>query len=384
MPVRVLLVTNEYPPDKTAGTAMATRFLAEELESRGHRVTVVVNTRRAAPPHEISGTLEVVRLRPLSLPATRMVQRAALLTRVARRVRPEIIQGQSLSCGALAALVGGLLGIPSTVYVQGLDLYESGAWAQRTYIRWALRRNDAVVAVTHDLRQRAYGLSGRQAEVIPHGLRMREAHALDRREARTLLGLPVDAPLVLFVGRLITIKGVDHLIRAMRNMAETQPSARLIVVGDGQERALLQALAQGAGLADRVTFAGERPHEDVIRFMRAADVFVLPSLVESFGIVLLEAMSCGLPVVASNVMGIPSIVADGVNGFLVPPADDRAIAAGVERLLGDPMLRANFAARNVRDAAGYAMPRIADRFLELWENTVARRRQGRAAPRGAA
>jgi glycosyltransferase involved in cell wall biosynthesis len=368
--MKVLLLTNEYPPEKTAGTAMATSFLAEELASRGVRVTVVVNTRTSAPVRETSCGVEVVRLRPLPVPATRMAQRAAMLLRIAQALRPDVVQGQSLSCGALAAFVGRVLGIPSVTYVQGLDLYESSPWARRTYIRWALRYSGAVAAVTEDLAARARSLVPRPVSVIPHGLRLRPTHGLSREAARRSLDLLPDEPVVLYVGRLLRIKGVHHLLGAFPRVLARFPLARLLIVGDGEEGQDLQTSARRLGLGPRVAFLGSLPHEDVIRCMRAADVFVLPSLVESFGIVLLEAMSCGLPVVASRVMGIPYLVEDGLNGFLVPPTDEEALADRITALLSDPDLRARMGEQNRNKAAAYLMPRIADRFFELWQTLL--------------
>ena len=387
----VLLVTNEFPPEKTAGTALSTRFLAEEFASRGHRVTVVVNTRKTAAAHEVADSLEVVRLRPARVPMTRMAQRAVSLMSVARRTRPDIIQGQSLSCGFLAWVAGRSLVIPAVAYVQGLDLYQSGPLARRSYIRWALTRCDGVATVTPDLQARAQALSGRKGEVIPHGLRGRPAHGLGRHTARSLLNAPGDAKILLFVGRLIPLKGVVYLINALPRIIARCPDARLIIVGDGEERPRLAQVARDLGLAARVTFAGERTHEEVIRYMRAADLFVLPSLIESFGIVLVEAMSCGLPIVASNVMGIPAVVEDGANGLLVPPGDAAALADRVIRLLTDPAAASAMSTRNLQTAASYALSRIADRFLNLWEDvitahTLRRARQsrstGNAWPRG--
>jgi glycosyltransferase involved in cell wall biosynthesis len=368
--MKVLLLTNEYPPEKTAGTAMATSFLAEELASRGVRVTVVVNTRTSAPVRESSCGVEVVRLRPLPVPATRMAQRAAMLLRIAQALRPDVVQGQSLSCGALAAFVGRVLGIPSVTYVQGLDLYESSPWARRTYIRWALRYSGAVAAVTEDLAARARSLVPRPVSVIPHGLRLRPTHGLSQEAARRSLDLLPDEPVVLYVGRLLRIKGVHHLLGAFPRVLARFPLVRLLIVGDGEEGQDLQTSARRLGLGPRVAFLGSLPHEDVIRCMRAADVFVLPSLVESFGIVLLEAMGCGLPVVASRVMGIPYLVEDGLNGFLVPPTDEEALADRITALLSDPDLRARMREQNRSKAAAYLMPRIADRFLDLWQTLL--------------
>jgi len=368
--MKVLLLTNEYPPEKTAGTAMATSFLAEELASRGVRVTVVVNTRTTAPVRETCCGVEVVRLRPLPVPATRMAQRAAMLLHIAQLLRPDVVQGQSLSCGALAAFVGRVLGIPSVTYVQGLDLYESSPWARRTYIRWALRYSGAVAAVTEDLAARARSLVPRPVSVIPHGLRLRPTHGLSQEAARRSLDLLPDEPVVLYAGRLLRIKGVHHLLGAFLRVLARFPLARLLIVGDGEEGQDLQTSARRLGLGPRVAFLGSLPHEDVIRCMRAADVFVLPSLVESFGIVLLEAMGCGLPVVASRVMGIPYLVEDGLNGFLVPPTDEEALADRITALLSDPDLRARMGEQNRSKAAAYLMPRIADRFLDLWQTLL--------------
>jgi glycosyltransferase involved in cell wall biosynthesis len=369
----VLLIANEFPPEKTAGTAMSTQFLAEELAARGHQVTVVVNTRRTAPPYEASGDLRVLRLKPLGVPLTRMAQRAVQIARIARSVRPDIVQGQSLSCGSLAVVAGRAAGVPAVTYIQGLDLYEAGFLARRTYIRWTLNHSDGVAAVTDDLRSMALGLSGRQAEVIPHGLRLRDAHGLDRRTARAVLDLPADRPMVLYAGRLIPLKGVAYLLQALPRVLEACPDACGVIVGGGEERQNLLALARRLGLSDRAIFVGQKPHEDVIRYMRAADVFVLPSLIESFGIVLVEAMSCALPVVATNVMGIPSVVENDTNGYLVPPRDPQALADRITWLLTHPAERSEIARRNTQKAGAFAMPAIADRFLNLWRDLLASR-----------
>jgi glycosyltransferase involved in cell wall biosynthesis len=224
-----------------------------------------------------------------------------------------------------------------------------------------------VAAVTEDLAARARSLVPRPVSVIPHGLRLRPTHGLSQQAARRSLELPPDEPVVLYAGRLLRIKGVHHLLGAFPRVLARFPLARLLIVGDGEEGQDLQTSARRLGLGPRVAFLGSLPHEDVIRCMRAADVFVLPSLVESFGIVLLEAMSCGLPVVASRVMGIPYLVEDGLNGFLVPPTDEEVLADRITALLSDPDLRARMREQNRSKAAAYLMPRIADRFLDLWQ-----------------
>lgn len=377
-------MTNEYPPEKTAGTAMSTQCLAEEVAGRGYRVTVVVNTRQTAPPHESVGNVDVIRLRPLGVPMTRMAQRAALLVGIARRLRPDVIQGQSLSCGFLALVAGHAVGVPAVTSVQGYDLYNAGAWAKRTYISWALSRSDRVVTVTDDIRAKAMAVCDCALDVIPNGFRRRPAHALDRHAARVRLGVPQEGTVILFVGRLARQKGVAHLIRAMPGVRAQVPDVRLLIVGEGETKPELLALTAQLGLEAVVMFAGARPHEDVIGLMRASDLFVLPSLTEPFGIVLVEAMSCGLPIVASNVMGIPSIVGDGINGVLVPPGSATELCERIAGVLTDPAQREAMSRRNIDTAAQFEMSRVADRYLRVWMETVTRYRSRRPglAPRG--
>ena len=379
MVASALLVTNEYPPDRVAGTAINTQFVAEELVARDFRVGVVVNTRQHAPARELEGSLEVVRLRPVGMPMTRMAQRAALLVEIARRQRPDVIYGTALSCGFLALVAGRCLGIPAVTNVAGNDLYFSSPWARQTYIRWALTASDGVTAHTADLAARAFALSGRRPEVVTPGLRVRPAHQISRHAARALLELSEAGPIVLYAGRLSPEKGVVWLVRAFPAVIAACPDARLVLVGDGPQRTELAALAQTLGLKGAVLFAGMQPHDTVISYMRAADLFVFPSLREVFGIALVEAMSCGLPIVASNVMGIPSVVEDPANGRLVPPSDAAALAERVIYFLQAPGERAALAERNMAKAAEYAIPRIVDRLLAVWDRAAAVRRTRRSA-----
>jgi glycosyltransferase involved in cell wall biosynthesis len=378
-----LLVTNEYPPERIAGTAINTQFVAEELAARDFRVTVVVNTRQHAPAREVEGPLEVVRLRPLGMPMTRMAQRVALLVGIARRRRPDVMYGTALSSGFLALATGRCLGIPAVTNVAGYDLYASSPWARHTYIRWALAGSEGLTAHTADLAARAFALSGRRPEIVTPGLKLRPAHQIDRRAARALLALPDANRIVLYAGRLSPEKGVGWLLRAFPQVIASCPDAHLVLVGDGPQRNELMALARTLGLEGAIFFAGLQEHETVIRYMRAADLFVLPSLQEPFGIVLLEAMSCGLPVVASNVMGIPSIVEDPANGYLVPPRDAAALADRIIRFLQAPPAEgAALAERNIAKAARYSIPRIVDRLLAVWDGAAAARRARRSVEVG--
>jgi phosphatidylinositol alpha-mannosyltransferase len=162
------------------------------------------------------------------------------------------------------------------------------------------------------------------------------------RDASPSSGLP-EGRKVVFVNRLEPRKGFGVAVRAFGLLADELPDVHLIVAGDGPERDAVGVLP--AGTRERVVMLGTVPHLDLPPFLAAADVSVAPALGrESFGIVLVEAMAAGLPVIASDIPGYREVVRDGLDGILVPPNDPAGLAGGLRRVLDDPDLRARLAA----------------------------------------
>jgi D-inositol-3-phosphate glycosyltransferase len=193
-----------------------------------------------------------------------------------------------------------------------------------------------------------------------------------RAEARAALDLPAEEPLVLFVGRLQPLKGPDVALAAFARLASSWPAARLLMVGgpsgpQGEaEAAGLRRGAATAGLTERVLFHPPVLHAALAGYYRAADVLVVPSRSESFGLVAAEAQACGLPVVAAAVGGLSHVVADGESGILVSGWDPEDYAAALRRIVGDPALAARLSAGAVAQAEQFSWPATADRLLELY------------------
>jgi glycosyltransferase involved in cell wall biosynthesis len=157
---------------------------------------------------------------------------------------------------------------------------------------------------------------------------------------RNEFGIAVDAVVVGWIGRMAPIKDLPTLLRACASLADRFPNLRLLIAGDGPERAKWQAVANDLpALARRVTFAQER--HDVPDVLSAMDVFVLPSMIEGMSNTLLEAMASELPVIATNAGGTPEVIENGVSGWLFQPGDDRALAGWLEPLLRSADFRAN-------------------------------------------
>ena len=177
--------------------------------------------------------------------------------------------------------------------------------------------------------------------VVPNGVRVPAPDRGARERARRELALG-DGPVLIVTSRLHESKGHAHLLAAFEPIAAGHPSAALVVVGDGKLRGALEEDARRRGIAGRVRFTGLR--SDVEDLLPAADLFVLPSLLEGLPNAVLEAMASGLPVVATDVDGVGEAVIDGVTGTLVPPADSGALGAAIEDLLADPARRRSLGA----------------------------------------
>jgi glycogen(starch) synthase len=168
-------------------------------------------------------------------------------------------------------------------------------------------------------------------------------------------------PYVFAVGRLVPQKGFDVLLRAL---AQTRSPHHLLLAGEGPERPALEQLCQELGLSERVTLLGRQSHDQVLERCASAAAFVLPSRHEPQGIVVLEAMSVGTPVLASAVGGVPETIRHGVNGYLFPNGDDAALAALIERVLGAEHDQTTIAGLRVAEA--HRWPHVTARYLELY------------------
>ena len=185
--------------------------------------------------------------------------------------------------------------------------------------------------------------------------------------------------MLLFVGRLAEKKGVAYLIAAMESILVDFPKCKLIIVGDGPEKAVLLQQSQQLGISGSIIFAGSVPNSSLPSFYKAADVFVLPSIVDStgdtegLGVVLLEAIAAGTPVVASNVGGIPDIIINGRTGLLVPQKKPYEIARAVSSLLrGHGLGRTLSSEARKYVAKAYSWETVSSQFRRLFSGELSR------------
>lgn len=321
---------------------------------------------------KIAGATHTATLALAALPVIRSIQ---------RRRRIDLINAHWVYPDGVAAVwIGRRLGIPMCLTALGCDI---NAYAnmplRRPQIVWALEHACGIGAVSRNLKNGMLALlkeprkgvrPGRapfrplpDIRVIPNGVDARRFAPMPRNEARARLGLSDEGRIVLTVGSQDEVKGTRYLIEACAMLSDL-PDLHLVLVGDGPLRQSLRLLALKSGVSDRVLFAGKRDHAEVALWMNAADVFCLPSLREGHPNVVMEALACGTPVVASDV-GAASEILSPETGLLVPPANGKILAETLHLALDTSWNRETIRNSVVRSSWEECAGRYLDWYREI-------------------
>lgn len=333
----------------------ATRFSGAErhlmillpaLRQRGLDARLLILTEPNKPMDDIAAAAEAA-----GVPLRRMTIRRGLdlsaPPRIAAEIRaqqPDIVHTHLIHADVFGFLGARQAGVKHVVTTRHNDDAFRRRWPLRLLHGWLWRRVSAGIVISRalaDFVRTVEFAPPERVHVIYYGMASPRPSALDielaRRQLRLDLGnLPYETRLIGIVSRLIEQKGIPYGLEAFKLIADEFPQAHLVIAGDGDQRAALEAQAQTLLLGDRVHFLGWR--DDAQAVLRGLDVLLMPSLWEGFGLTLLEAMGARLPVVASHVSAIPEIVVHQETGFLVAPRDPEAIAYALRLLLNDPLL----------------------------------------------
>jgi glycosyltransferase involved in cell wall biosynthesis len=378
--VNILALSSSYPRFPGDATAPFIESIVTHIARRGHELHLVLpehrdwsrapvenglhfhpyrySPRQSWTPWGYSQSLEAgVKLHrslyALAPIVSYSARRASL--KLARTRRFDLVHAHWLiPNGLIAASVSKKLGLPLVVSLHGSDISVSerskwmGALARRCFAAAA-----AVTAPSNDLLDRARGLGARGIlELIPYGADVAalrpEPEAREEIRARHSLG--EHDVVVLGVGRFVRWKGFEYLIDAIGRLRDAAPQVRLVFAGDGDLNDELRQRVTDRGLDERVRFAGMVSRDEMPAYLAAADIVAVPSVhfdgyVDGLPNVALEAMAAGKPLVATSVGGLPQVVHDGENGFLVQERDDEALAGAILTVAGDSTLREQMGAR---------------------------------------
>jgi glycosyltransferase involved in cell wall biosynthesis len=313
--------------------------------------------------------------RALSLPRDLAALRD--LRRRMRALRPDIVHTHSSKAGFVGRLAARMAGVPRILYTPHGHVFHSyyGSPLTRVFIaleRFAARFTERIVVLTDaEIEQHLAVGVGRRGQFvkIPSGVELPavQAEACGAARVRQELGLSGETPLIGVVARLVPVKGLRYLIAAMPEILRRCPEAHLALAGDGEQRLGLEGLARDLAVADQVHFLGFR--RDAAAVTAALDVFVLPSLNEGQGRVLVTSMALGVPVVATKVGGVPEVVEDGRQGLLVPPADPQALGQAIAALLTQPDYAAALGAAGRERAPLFSSEVMLTRHAELYRTS---------------
>lgn len=372
--IRVLVISPLYPSAEDPVHGVFVERQVRLLEQLGVAVELVVSTK---PARKAVGWKYL----RLAFDVLRVCGRPFDLVHVHWPVAP----------GVYGWLVARLRRRPLVVTIHGAEIdpdpiydFELGRLKRRltrAVSAWVLRRSDAVIVVGSYLVPvvRAMGVAEERISVINMGVNTDQFRPHPRQDARDRLGLPGESPVFVSIGSLTPVKGHRFAIEAFGQLVQSHASCRLYVLGEGYLEGELRRMARELGLVDHVVFVGARPSDEVAWWLAASDALIVASLTESFGLVALEALACGVPVIASRVGGLVDQVEDGVNGFLVPPGDPGAIAGAARRILADPGAHEAMGLHCVRASRRHDALTQAARVVGLYRELLCV--PGRSAPR---
>lgn len=387
-PVSLLLISDSYPP-VLGGSEVEAQRVSAELIGRGHRVLVLTSGGPPMPPVRDWVDPAGVPVRILTRRARgrwKDIQFACQVAWTLWRERRNynfvyfLMQGLHLAAGLPVARA---LGKPIVMKVGGSAVIPRirASRIGRLELRWLRQWAARLLILNEGMAREAMeeGFTREQMLWMPNPVdteQFRPCAAEEVARLRAGFGIPPEALVAVYVGRLSHEKGLLELLRGFAMAARQAPRALLVLVGDGAMRGQLEATAAQLGLApSQVLFTGRVDVAKVPEWLRASDVFTLLSPNEGFSCALAEAMSVGLPSVVSDIPANAQLVDDGVHGLLTAVGDDAAMAGALARLFRDPALRARMGqAARQRIVENYSTGQIADRYEALFAEVLAGRR----------
>ena len=381
-------LTWEFPPRVVGGIARHCEGLAKAFVKQGHDVYLFTLDFPGSPSYEEMGGVKVYRASTeLGHPnfLTWVLLFNHFLTKRMADVLPSVDFDVMHVHDWLAAFSGisfkhytrkpMVLTVHSTEVGRAQGLHSPDSFSINGIEWWSMYEADRVIVCSNSMKNEVcnhFNLPREKVDVIPNGIDVSKYQIpVDRGAVRQRYGVGWGEKLVLCVGRLVPQKGIEYFIRAIPSIARRYPEAKFVIVGEGWSRDILEGEARATGYAHKIRFTGFASDTEVINLMTSADVLVVPSIYEPFGIVALEGMATGVPVVASKVDGLAEVIEHERTGIFVYPRSPDSIAWGIDRVLSDPN-HARWLADNAKDKLhkAYTWEVVAMKTVEVYKKAV--------------
>ena len=381
-------LTWEFPPRVVGGIARHCEGLAKAMVKQGHDVHLFTLDFPGSPPYEEMDGIKVYRA-STELGHPNFLTWVLLFNHFLAKRMADVSQSVDFDVihvhDWLAAFSGisfkhymkkpMVLTVHSTEVGRAQGLSSPDSFSINGIEWWATYEADRVIVCSQSMKNEICGhfnLPLDKVDVIPNAIDPTKYQtSVDRGAVRQRYGVGYGEKLILCVGRLVPQKGIEYFIRAIPHIAKRYPEAKFIIVGEGWSRDILEAEARASGQGRKIQFTGFASDKEVIDLMTSADVLVVPSVYEPFGIVALEGMTTGVPVVASQVGGLSEVIEHDRTGLFVYPRSPESIAWGIDRILSDPD-HAKWLTENAKDILNkdYSWEAVAMKTVDVYRKVV--------------
>ena len=380
--MRVLMINYEFPP-LGGGGGVACYQIAKEL-AKNHDVDYLTTGFRGLPKFEVLDGIHVYRTSVLGRKKLSTATFLSMLTffpssllmgiKLCRKNKYDVINAHFVvPSGPTGIALSKIFGIPIIISVHGGDIYDpSKKWSPhrhflfRKVIKWLLNKSDNITAQSNNTKSNTinYYKFNKQITIIPLGFTKPKFKEAKRKE----LGFSEKDNLLISVGRLIKRKAYEDAIQAISKLP--YQNIKYLIIGDGPEEYNLRNLAKELKVDEKVKFLGFVPEEKKFQYLTVSDIYILSSIHEGFGICFLEAMHCGLPIVATNNGGQTDFLVDEQNALLVPIKDSDALAEKIVELIENKEKRLEMSSTNRKDIQNFYIEKITKQYVNVYKDVI--------------
>jgi glycosyltransferase involved in cell wall biosynthesis len=392
--MHVLVINYEYPPIGGGG-GFVTRDILEHIVLEGHKVTVITSHFTGLKRHEFVNGVEIVRVPVLLRRKMEVATLPSMLSYFPSSTMQALLSTNgrdyeivnthfAIPSGPTGQLVSRVLNLPNVLSIHGGDIFDPSKSLSphktplvTSVVKLMLNRADRVVAQSNDTKKNAYRYYRvrRDIDVIPLGIKK----PIFSKATRKDFGFNQDDFVFCTIGRLIKRKNLSEFIDIFAEM-KNRLELKLIILGDGPERSSLENLAQHKGVSDSVYFLGNVSDVTKFQLLGISDVYVSTALHEGFGLVFLEAMECGLPVICYDRGGQSDFLINGKTGFLVELGNTKSFVERIFEIYSNKKLRDNISGFNKRLINDYYISNCAEKYLSLFNTVIREHRHSNRNP----
>ena len=381
--MHILVVNYEYPP-LGGGGGFVTRDILEHIAGIGHHVSIITSGYNGLPSQEVINGVEVVRVPVLRRTKIETATNLSMLSYVPFCVykfkslsgrKFDIINTHfAVPSGPAGHMIAKYANLPNVLSIHGGDIFDPSKFFSphkipglKQTVRKMLNAADRVVAQSTDTKNNAlhfYGIK-RPVDIIPLGIKK----PIFQRRSRKELGYEKNETLIVAIGRLVARKNLSETLIVLAAVKKRH-NFKFIIIGDGPARTSLEEQVSQLGLRDNVHFKGTISDEEKFQLLNIANLYISTAMHEGFGLVFLEAMECGLPIVCYNRGGQTDFLLNGETGFVTEFGNQKAFVENVLSIISNPDMQANIGANNKKLAPDFYISNCAEKYISLFEQVI--------------